>query len=69
MEYENNSKLSFAEKAGVLRKALGVSIRVKGWDSLLVNVMGWFAAFLPVISARCLEDLTMGFTVWSEALV
>ena len=60
MEYENNSKLSFAEKAGVLRKALGVSIRVKGWDSLLVNVMGWFAAFLPVISARCLEDLTNG---------
>ena len=58
MEYQNMRKISFAEALRIVKKALMVSICVKGWDSILVNVLGWFAAFLPVISARCLEDLT-----------
>jgi len=58
MEYQNARKIPFTEALHIVKKALMVSIHVKGWDSILVNVLGWFAAFLPVISARCLEDLT-----------
>lgn len=61
MEDKNkDGRIGFYEKADILRKALSFSIRVKGIDSILVNVLGWFAAFLPVISARCLENLTNG---------
>ena len=48
------------EKANILRKALSFSLQVKGKDSIFVNVLGLFAAFLPVITARCLENLTNG---------
>ncbi len=50
--------LSVGDRIHIVKKALGLSICVKGWDSILVNVLGWFAAFLPVISARYLEQLT-----------
>lgn len=58
MNENSVSKIPFKEKYKILRKALNVSIKVKGWDSLTVNILGWFAAFLPVISARYLEKLT-----------
>ncbi len=51
-------RLSLSDNIRVVKKALQLSIRVKGWDSILVTVLGWFAAFLPVISARYLEQLT-----------
>lgn len=57
MEHKKD-RLSLREQSSIVKKALRLSIRVKGWDSLLVNVLGWFAAFLPVISARYLEQLT-----------
>lgn len=57
---KSDNKISFSEKAGILAKAFRVSLRVKGLDSILVNILGCFAAFLPVISARCLENLTNG---------
>ena len=58
MEYENTRKIPFGEAICIVKKALKVSLRVKGWDSILINVLGLFAAFLPVISARCLARLT-----------
>lgn len=61
MENKNNDiKLGISEKVEILIKALLVSLHVKGWDSILVNILGCFASFLPVITARCLEDLTNG---------
>lgn len=64
MKDKGKDRLSFREGQKVLRSALAVSLRVKRWDSLLINVIGCFAAFLPVISARCLETLTNELYRW-----
>ena len=61
MEDKNkDERMGIYEKANILRKALSFSLQVKGKDSIFVNVLGLFAAFLPVITARCLENLTNG---------
>lgn len=51
-------KISVSEAFAIVKKALATSIRVKGIASILVNIVGWAVAFLPVISARYLENLT-----------
>ena len=58
MEYENMHKIPFAKAVKIAGKAFNVSINVKGKGSVMVSIIGLFAAFLPVISARFLENLT-----------
>jgi ABC-type multidrug transport system fused ATPase/permease subunit len=45
-------------KAQVLRKALGVSIRIKGVFSMAMSLLGFVAALLPVLLADSLRRLT-----------
>ena len=58
MEYENMHKIPFAKAVKIAGKAFKVSMSIKGAGSITVSIIGIFAAFLPVISARCLENLT-----------
>ena len=45
-------------KLSVLLKAFGVSVRVKGIVSIFVSLLGFGAAFLPVLLAQRLQALT-----------
>lgn len=58
MKYENMHKIPFAKAVKIAGKAFKVSMNVKGKGSIMVSIIGLFAAFLPVISARFLENLT-----------
>ena len=55
---EAKRNLSPAESMTVLKRALLLSLKVKGAWSLTVSIAGFFAAFLPVVIARYLEQLT-----------
>lgn len=55
-DQEPNNKIS--DKFKIMGKALSISLHIKGPISLLVCIIGFVAAFLPVWAASTLRDLT-----------
>jgi len=51
-------KISFADTCKVLVKALGVSLKIKSPLSIIISILGFAAAFFPILIAKSLRKFT-----------